>query len=116
MSSRGDSPGWLDEPDALILHDRLLAPHGGAAGGRDEGLPTPAMARPRQHGSCGEAPDIVQLVTLCAGAIVRNPPFIDGNKCAGFVPGVLLLELNGFAVTASQEGVVNAMIALSHPG
>ena len=40
-------PVWLDERDALALHDRLLARHGGAGGLRDEGLLKSALARPR---------------------------------------------------------------------
>lgn len=45
---------WPDERDALILHDRLLALHGGAAGMRDNGLLASTLARPRQHFSYGE--------------------------------------------------------------
>ena len=32
-------PVWIDERDALTLHDRLLAMHGGAAGMRDANTP-----------------------------------------------------------------------------
>ena len=34
-------PAWIDERDALALHDRLLALYGGAAGVRDDGLLNP---------------------------------------------------------------------------
>jgi prophage maintenance system killer protein len=54
---------WIDELDALTLHDRLLALHGGAPGVRDD--------------------------------------------------GVLFLELNGFAFTASEEEAANAVLALA---
>jgi hypothetical protein len=40
---------WIDERDALALHDRLLALLGGAVGLRDNGLLKSALARPQQH-------------------------------------------------------------------
>ena len=45
--------------------------------------------------------------------IVRNHPFTDGNERAGFVVGVLFLELNGLRFRASQAEAANAVIALA---
>ena len=42
-------PLWIDETDAMVLHDRLLALHGGAAGVGDETLLKSALAQPQQH-------------------------------------------------------------------
>jgi death-on-curing protein len=106
-------PTWIDEHEALILHDRLLALHGGAAGVRDDGLLKSALARPRQHAAYGDASDIMHLAALYTAGVVRNHPFVDGNKRTGFVLGVLFLELNGFAFTASQEDAANAVLALA---
>ena len=41
-------PVWIDEQDALTLHERVLALHGGASGVRDDGLLKSALARPQQ--------------------------------------------------------------------
>jgi death on curing protein len=49
---------------------------------------------------------------LTAG-IIRNHPFIDGNKRTGFVVGILFLEMNGFAFTASEEAAAEAVLALA---
>jgi death on curing protein len=104
---------WLDERDALVLHDRLLALHGGAPGVRDAGLLASALARPQQHVAYGESPGVVQLAALYTASIVSNHPFVDGNKRTGFVMGVLFLELNGYVFTASQEAAAQAVIALA---
>jgi death-on-curing protein len=104
---------WLDERDALILHDRLLALHGGAGGVRDEGLLKSALARPRQHFAYAEKTGVAQLASLYTAGIVQNHPFVDGNKRTGFVMGVLFLELNGYAFTASEESAAQAVIALA---
>jgi death on curing protein len=106
-------PLWLDERDALTLHDRLLALHGGASGVRDSGLLLSALARPQQHFADAQAPDIAHLAALYTAGVVRNHPFIDGNKRTGFVLGLLFLELNGFAFKAREEDAAQAVIALA---
>jgi death-on-curing protein len=45
--------------------------------------------------------------------IVRNHPFVDGNKRTGFVVGILFLELNGYRLKASEEDVVHVMLSLA---
>src|SRR5690348_16526162 len=105
-------PVWLDERDALVLHDRLLALHGGAAGVRDPALLASALARPRQYFAYGDKPDLVHMAALYTAGIVSNHPF-DGNKRTGFVMGVLFLELNGYVFLANEEAAARAVIALA---
>jgi death-on-curing protein len=89
-------PIWIGERDVLAIRNRLLALHGGASGLRDAGLLQSALARPQQHHADADSPDIPALAALYTARIVRNHPFVDGNKRTGFVAGVLFLELNGF--------------------
>lgn len=104
-------PIWIEKREVLVFHERLLALHGGAPGVRDEGLLQSARARPKQHAAYGDA-DIVRLAALYTAAVLETP-FIDGNKRAGFVLGILFLELNGFVFAASQEDAANAVMALA---
>jgi death-on-curing protein len=53
------------------------------------------------------------MAALYTAGIVRNHPFIDGNKRAGFVVGVLFLELNGFSFIASEEDATQAVLSLA---
>jgi death-on-curing protein len=106
-------PVWIDKRDALVLQDRLLALHGGAAGLRDHALLESALARPQQHFAYAESPDIVDMATAYTAGIVRNHPFVDGNKRTGFVVGILFLELNGYRFTASQEDAARAVVELA---
>jgi death-on-curing protein len=106
-------PVWIEERDALALHDRLLALHGGAAGLRDDALLKSAMARPQQHYAYGKSPDILDLAAVYTAGIVRNHPFVDGNKRTGFVIGILFLELNGYRFIASQEAAAQAVLELA---
>jgi death-on-curing protein len=107
------TPVWIDERDALALHDRLLALDGGAEGVRDEGLLSSALARPQQLSAYGDRPGIVELAAAYTFAILRNHPFFDGNKRTGFVVGALFLELNGYRLIASEEGATQAVMGLA---
>ena len=106
-------PVWIDERDALALHDRLLALHGGASGVRDDALLKSALARPQQHFAHAEKADIFDMAMLYTAGIVRNHPFMDGNKRTAFVVGILFLELNGHRFTASEEDATQAVLALA---
>lgn len=104
---------WIEEREALILHDRLLVQHGGAPGVRDAALLSSALARPQQHAAYADDADIIFLAALHTVAIVRNHPFVDGNKRTGFLLGILFLELNGYRFTADQAEAAQAVIALA---
>ena len=104
---------WLDARDARTIHERLLAVHGGAEGVRDAGLLASALARPEQIAAYGDSPDIGDLAAAYTAGIVKNHPFIDGNKRVGFVLGVLFLEMNGWRFTASEEDATRAVLELA---
>ena len=104
---------WIEARDALALHERLLSIHGGADGLRDLALLQSALARPRQLLAYADKPDIVDLSAAYTFGIVRNHPFIDGNKRTGFVIGILFLELNGVVFTASEEDAAQAVLQLA---
>ncbi len=106
-------PIWIDERDALALHDRLLALDGGLPGVRDVGLVQSALARSRQLHAYGDKPDIIDLAAAYTAGIVRDHPFIDGNKRTGFLLGVLFLELNGYRFTATEESAAQAILSLA---
>jgi death-on-curing protein len=106
-------PVWIDEQDALTIHDRLLALHGGPSGVRDKTLLSSALARPRQHLAYSTQADIIRMAAAYTAGIVGNHPFVDGNKRTGFVIGVLFLELNGYRFTAKEEDAAQAVLSLA---
>jgi death-on-curing protein len=106
-------PVWIDERDTLALHDRLLALEGGAAGLRDKGLLESVLARPKQLRAYDNKADVIQMAAAYTFGIVRDHPFVDGNKRTGFVVGVLFLELNGYRFVASEEDAAQAVLSLA---
>jgi death-on-curing protein len=113
VAAKRKEPLWIEERDALAIHDRLLALYGGATGLRDRGLLESALARARQHHSYAKTSDVVEMAALYTAGIVRNHPFVDGNKRTGFVIGVLFLELHGFVFKASEADATQAIMALA---
>jgi death-on-curing protein len=104
---------WLDERDARIIHERLLTLHGGAEGVRGAGLLESALARPQQLAAYGDNLDVSDLAAAYTAGVVKNHPFIDGNKRTGFVLGILFLEINGMRFTASEESAAQATLDLA---
>jgi death-on-curing protein len=104
---------WLDGRDAHAVHERSLLLHGGAGGVRDEGLLQSALARPLQLAAYGENVDVFDLAAAYTCGIVKNHPFVDGNKRTGFVVGILFLELNGARFTASEAAATQAVLGLA---
>ena len=105
-------PIWLSKAIVLAMHERLLAEHGGSAGLRDPGLLDSALARPRQLHAYG-APDMGDLATAYAAGIIRNHPFVDGNKRTGFMCAFVFLAENGFRLMAREVEVVQVVTLLA---
>jgi death-on-curing protein len=107
-----NEPEWVERQTVLIAHGEALAAHGGAAGVRDAGLLDSALARPRNLHAYGEE-DAAALAAAYAFGIVRNHPFIDGNKRTAFLTAALFLELNGFRFVAVEADAIVHTLALA---
>ncbi len=105
-------PIWVARKTVDAVHPILLAEHGGAPGLRDEGLLESALARPRQIFAYAEC-DLPQLAAAYVVGIVRNHPFVDGNKRTAFMTGYVFLERNGLAFTAPEAEAAQAVLELA---
>ena len=106
------TPVWVLREVVSMLHEQSLAEFGGAAGVRDEGLLDSALGKPQNLLAYGQ-PNLFDLAASYAFGIVKNHPFIDGNKRAGFVVAVVFLELNGYRFHASEVDSALRTLALA---
>jgi death-on-curing protein len=106
-------PIWMSEAAVLAIHDRSLARHGGAPGVRDINLLLSALARPQQHFAYAGTVDVIELAAILTTGIVKNHPFVDGNKRTGFIAGVSFLKANGITFVASSAAVVQTVLDLA---
>lgn len=107
-------PEWLSKEDVLDAHARQLQVFGGAAGVRDEGGLESALGRPINKWRY-EGAELAELAAAYAFAIVRNHPFVDGNKRAGFMAmvGFLLLNEIDFAPDPIEATAIILALAAS---
>ncbi len=89
----------------LLIHSELIREFGGKAGLRDRGLLESALARPRNQQIYGSA-DLYDLAAGYAFGIIKNHPFIDGNKRVGLVCAYTFLRMNGAELAATEEEAV----------
>lgn len=107
-----NEPVWLEKADVLAFHDALVARFGGLGGIRDEGLLESALHRPRQVFHY-ENSGLFPLAAAYAEGIVKNHPFLDGNKRSGLMAAALFLECNGLRFQATEEEAVLQTLALA---
>lgn len=112
MATADGEPAWIDLPEVIALHDQLLSLFGGPEGIRDKSLLESPLGRPPQHFALG-VEDPLDLAALYTEALIRNHPFVDGNKRTAFVVGVLFLELNGRVFEAPEAEAAQAVLGLA---
>ncbi len=103
---------WIGVADALRIHDRQIAEFGGAAGIRDQGLLESALARPVNANAYG-VDDVHELAALYAAGIIRNHPFVDGNKRSGYVACLAFLLVSGWRMVAPEAERLAITLALA---
>lgn len=101
---------YLTLNEALELHRRLIERYGGSVGIHDLGALESALAQPRMTFGGEELyPTIVEKAAALGLALIKNHPFVDGNKRTGHAAMEIFLVLNGFEIDASvdeQEKVI----------
>jgi death-on-curing protein len=105
-------PVWVPKEIVLAMHERLLAEHRGASGLPDGGMLDSTLARPRQLVAYNQ-PDLYDLATAYVGGILRNHPFVDGNKRTAFMTAYVFLARNGLQLTAPEVEAVQLVTALA---
>jgi len=106
-----DEPKWLTVEMVQGIHEEQLYRFGGSSGIRDAGLLASAVERPRQLFHYGEDPSLFDLAAaLCIG-LVKNHPFVDGNKRAALLCARAFLYVNGQAFEPREGDEVHIMLA-----
>jgi death on curing protein len=108
-----NEPRWVEREALLVLHDRSLALHGGAAGLRDDNLLESALARPKNRFHYEGEADICSLAATYLVGLASNHPFVDGNKRAAFLAAGLFMRRNGLRITASQPDAARTVFDIA---
>ncbi|MBU4320431.1 MAG: type II toxin-antitoxin system death-on-curing family toxin [Nitrospinae bacterium] len=97
---------YLTVEQALFIHSRLIDTTGGMHGIRDLGLLQSAVARP-QSGFGGKEfyPDMFHKAAALMESLIKNHPFIDGNKRTAITSAGIFLRMNSYVLETSQKGL-----------
>jgi len=106
-------PTWVSLAMVRAAHAESIARFGGTAELRDLGLLESALDRPRNLFAYQENPSVAELPAAYCSGIVRNHPFVDGNKRAGILAAVMFLDLNGFDFTPDEVEAYTIIVALA---
>jgi len=107
-----NEPNWLGREVLIAIQGELLNRFGGLAGIRDEGLLDSAINKPKNLFTYGK-PTIFELAASYATGLVKNHPFLDGNKRIGFMAAYVFLGANGWSLEATEEEAVLETLALA---
>lgn len=71
------------------------------------------MARPQNRWRYEPDSDLPTLAAAYGYGLIRNHPFVDGNKRIGFVTANMFLILNGHEIEAHEPQVVDIILRLA---
>jgi death-on-curing protein len=95
---------YLSSKQILFIHARVVAETGGSHGVRDLGLLAAAVARPQASFDGSDLyPDAFSKAAALMESLLKNHPFLDGNKRTAFASAGVFLRLNGFKLTATSK-------------
>jgi death-on-curing protein len=100
--------------DVLALHAHQVETYGGSFGIRDVGLLESAIAMPAAT-AFGEDlhPSLHEKAAAYLFHIVKNHPFVDGNKRVGLAVTLAFLDLNGVWVEATDDEFVELVLGVA---
>ena len=103
---------WIAPDVVAAIHEAQIAEHGGALGVRDPSLLEAALARPRNMLLYADA-DVATIGAYYALGIIKNHPFVDGNKRVGAVLLELFLSINARELVADDAELLAAILAIA---
>ena len=104
----------ISEGEVLEIHKILIERFGGSEGVRDQELLDSALNRPYQTFDGNELyPKPIDKAAAILESIVKNHPFVDGNKRTGYVLARLLMMNEQLDIQANQEQKYQLVISIS---
>ncbi len=104
-------PTFLSLAEVLEIHQDQVTRYGGASGIRDIELLKSALGMPSAtFGGQFLQTDIYEMASAYLFHLVKNHPFVDGNKRVGAVAALVFLDLNGFDFDAPEDDFADMVL------
>ena len=97
----------LSKEQVITIHSMLISQTGGSDGIRDEGLLDSALNAPFQTFDGEYIYKTIKAKAAKLGYfLIKNHPFIDGNKRIGILVMMTFLEINGIEIDCTDEELI----------
>ena len=107
-------PSFLGLDEILALHADQIRRYGGRAGARDLELLRSALATPEAtYAGDYLHTDLFEMAAAYLFHIIRNHPFVDGNKRTGLMAALAFLGLNGLELQAEPDSLVAVVMGVA---
>ena len=104
----------LSKRQVLMLHAALIAESGGCDGIRDEGLLDSAINTPLQTFESKDLyPTVLEKGARLGFGLIRNHPFIDGNKRIGTHAMLVLLSINSISLSYEDDDLISTILSVA---
>jgi death on curing protein len=105
---------YLVIEDILVIHDDIIDATTGSIGIRDKNLLESAVNRMRaSFGGKDLYPDIFSKAATLMHSIVKNHPFVDGNKRTALASASIFLSINGYVIELPHQETEDFMVKVA---
>ena len=107
-------PVFLTLAETIEVHEYQIEHFGGTDGLRSLELLKSAVGMPSSTFNGNYLhPTIPDMAAAYLFLLVKNHPFVDGNKRVGTMSALVFLELNGYGFDASDDGLTDAVLQVA---
>lgn len=105
----------LSPKQILLIHDELIEIYGGSHGVRDENLLESAIYQPyASYGGVDLYPTVFDKAAALLRSLIKNHPFVDGNKRTSIAAAQIMLEENGYLFTVSVKSTFEFLLKIAN--
>jgi death-on-curing protein len=103
---------YLLPEQVLFIHSRLIQSTGGTHGVRDLSMLLSALGRPQATFDGNDLySDVFSKAASLMDSLIRDHPFMDGNKRTGIAAAALFMQLNGYSLVVANEEMARFTLA-----
>lgn len=104
----------ISKKQLLMLHSELISQTGGAGGIRDEGLLESAVSAPFQSFGGKELyPSLLEKAARLGFGLIKNHPFLDGNKRIGAHAMIVFLDINHIELDYDDKDLIDTILRIA---
>ena len=104
----------ISKEQIIKLHTQLVAETGGSVDIRDEGMLDSAVSAPyASFAGIEPFPTVIEKASRLGFGLIKNHPFIDGNKRIGTHALILMMRINGVSIDYDDRDLIDTILKVA---